>query len=621
MGRRICLVILFLGILSTVRAEDLDSLLKKYSELSKLYKKTVEESEGHLILFTREDIEKFQYYTLSDILQVIRYFTLQRNQFGEKVLSYATIYPVENSTVRLFINDHEVSSVFRKTALPMWADLPLEFVEHIEVYQGESAVKFNSEAAGMIIKVYTKRPEKENGGKLRGSLSSRGGFFAGGYIGMEVPAGGRFSVFVSKARYLSRKYHINSRTGRIDEKYTYAYTQFGINGWNFESGMVDKKADRFRGLTLHNFPESSDFTGSHGFVSLSKLVSPELKLKVRFYADKITKNSYQQGSQTDPVLAFRPLQPVLWWNVEIDSYKIGMDISGEKRIKKALFFFGTKLQRSSYTLRDYRNTGSFIDRNYENFTSGFIESVYNVFPRLGLIAGLKFEKLNRKYGTDVNSILWRTGIISVYGRDRYLKLFVSRYHTPPYFVELYTTPNLKKQKNDVLSAELSEKNRFGRFIITGGYIRTSDAIMIDQNDFSYFNSSQTLKYAFYSFDYIKKLEKIKLHLNFFSVNVNNTTFETAPEKGGSLRLLYAHEKFTSFAECIYRDSYRFAGRKIKESYQLNVGLSFKPFKNSIFQLKGYNLLNAGIKTPAYIDPDFKYYLEDKKVIISFIREF
>ncbi|MDQ7055578.1 MAG: hypothetical protein Q9M89_03470 [Persephonella sp.] len=100
MERKVWLLILQLFFLYA-GGETLENLLNKYAELTKLDQKTRQESEGHIILITREDIERLHAHRLSDILRSIRYFFLQRNYYGEEILSYATIYPLENSTVRL----------------------------------------------------------------------------------------------------------------------------------------------------------------------------------------------------------------------------------------------------------------------------------------------------------------------------------------------------------------------------------------------------------------------------------------------------------------------------------------------------------------------------------------
>ncbi|WP_457626982.1 TonB-dependent receptor plug domain-containing protein [Persephonella sp.] len=621
MGRKTWLILLCL-VATTVSAGDrLESLLERYSQISQLYRQTVEESEGHLIVFTREELERFQYRKLSDVLQVIRYFTLQRNQFGEKILSYATIYPVENSTVRLFINDHEVSSVFRKTALPMWADLPLDFVEHIEIYQGESSVKFNNEAAGMIIKVYTKRPERENGGRIRAEGSTRKDYGLNLYTGMETSKEGAFSFFISRSKYLSRKYTDGPVDVRINERKWYSYIQFKIKGWNFESGFVEKKSGRFRGTGIFYPPEDSDFEGSHGYVSLGRVISTELNLSFRLYADKINTSSYQKGSISNPVLAYIPVQTVLWWSTDISSYKVGADFSGKKRYGRLLISFGGKFQKTGYTLYDTRDLLTIKDINSSKYGSVFTESIYNLFSGLGVIAGVKFEKMDRRYGTDINNILWRTGLISIVDEGRYFKIFLSRYYTPPYFIEIYTNPELGKQKNDVITAELSEKNRFGRFVITGGYIKVNRAIMIDPLTFTYYNSEDTLKYRFYSVDYKKVFRNILFEAGYFNVSVNNKAYKTAPSAGGDVKMSYFTEGFSSFFEVIYRNSYSFLGRKIDSGLNLNTGFRIKPFENSFLEVKGYNLAGRGLKTPAYIDPDFKYTVEDRRVTLSFIREF
>ncbi len=615
MERKVWLLILQLSFFLYASGESLENLLSKYTELTKLHKKTRQESEGHIILITREDIERIQAHKLSDLLRSIRYFFLQRNHYGEEILSYATIYPLENSTVRLFINDHEISAVFKKTPLPLWADLPLDFIEHIEIYQGESAIKFNNEIAGTIIKVYTKLPERENSGLFRGSISTRKGYSTNFYVGKEITNAAAFSFFIGKERYNTKKYE----NGISDsQKSYYGYTQFKIKNWNFESGLVVKNSGRFRGDTISQKPEYSNFDASHGYVSLSKIISEELSLKWRIYGDKISSDSYQKGRG---IIAVNPVQIDSYWDRYISSYKLGTEITGRKQFGKHQLSFGGKIQRTGYRLKDSRDTGKITDRNSENYRSVFLEDFFSISPSLGIIGGIKYEKISRKYGKKINLVLWRTGVVYFFSAKGYAKIFLSKYYTPPYFVEVYTNKNLKEQKNQALTFELSESIRWGRFILTGGYIKVKDSIMINPADFSYYNASDTLKYKFYSVEYRKDFKGFRFDVGYFYVRVNNKRYKTAPSTGGVLRGSYKSKSFSYFLELIYRGDYRFASKKIKEGYELNGGFKVKVMKDGYLELKGYNILNTAQKTPAFKNPDFRYFLDDRRLVITFIKEF
>ena len=620
MGRKTWLLIAKFMFYSLVFGQDLDKLLQKYDEITKLYNQTKQESEGHIITFTREDIKRYQIYTLSDVLQVIKYFILQKNQFGEKVLAYATIYPFENSTIRLFINDHEVSAVFKKTGLPMWADLPMDFIEHVEVYQGESAVKFNNEAAGTIIKIYTKKPERENSGLVRITNSTRKDYSLNFYLGRETENNSAYSFFLNKTFYQSKKYKNDNETLRNRYSDVYGYIQFKTKQWNFESGFVSKKGNLFRGSSVYGVP-FSDYSGSHGYISTSFKPSREIDLELRFYADKISNNYIQLGNFLNPIIAVNPVETVIYWDKEIDSYKIGSDFMYDTRIYSHFISIGGKLQKSGYKLRDVRTSRQIKDENFENYHSFFVEDVFNVLPNVGIIGGIKYENIERGYGPDIDSFLWRIGLITIFKKYRYLKIFISKYYTPPYFVEVFTNKNLTKQKNRSITFELSEINTLGHFIFTGGYIKVSNTITINPFEFTYFNNDQTLKYKFYSFDYIKKIENLELKVNYFSVIVDKKEFETAPSKGGFAEISYFRKRFSGFVQLIYRNSYKFINSRIDEGYNLNAGVRIAVSENNSLEFKGVNLLAKGIKTPAFSNPDFRYFLEDRRILFTFVREF
>ena len=75
----------FLLLLSTflfAKEADLSQLLQNYASSEALYHKTKIESAGHVIVYSRRDLERMQAYRLSDVLKTIPVFTLQISRIG-----------------------------------------------------------------------------------------------------------------------------------------------------------------------------------------------------------------------------------------------------------------------------------------------------------------------------------------------------------------------------------------------------------------------------------------------------------------------------------------------------------------------------------------------------------
>ena len=76
--------LLFLCLLSSnvVYAEDIDSILQEYNKKNALSQKTIDENKGHLILFTREKLERMHAKTLKDVFKTTPMMYYHENRYA-----------------------------------------------------------------------------------------------------------------------------------------------------------------------------------------------------------------------------------------------------------------------------------------------------------------------------------------------------------------------------------------------------------------------------------------------------------------------------------------------------------------------------------------------------------
>jgi len=108
-----------------------------------------------------------QAYTLKDILKSIPFFTYQEAGAATPGIAIATQVVNYMPTFRLYIDDHEVSSTYFGSAFYVYGDMNLGFVDHIEIYQGGNGIEFGSEPSLSTIRIYTKKPSRENGSQVQ----------------------------------------------------------------------------------------------------------------------------------------------------------------------------------------------------------------------------------------------------------------------------------------------------------------------------------------------------------------------------------------------------------------------------------------------------------------------
>ena len=150
------------------------NLLNKYQAESDLSNQTKRENSGILYLYTREDLERMQAKNLQDVLKTVPGFNLYKNKYNFSLLSVASNRTIPMTAVRIFINDHDMSSVAFGSAFLLWDDMNIEYIDHIEVYKDTSSVEFGDETAVTVIKLYTKRADREEGSKLRVMADQKG---------------------------------------------------------------------------------------------------------------------------------------------------------------------------------------------------------------------------------------------------------------------------------------------------------------------------------------------------------------------------------------------------------------------------------------------------------------
>jgi iron complex outermembrane receptor protein len=76
-----------------------------------------------------------QVKTLQDILKIIPGFTLSKTSNNLTSISKPTLPNIDLTALRLYINDHDMSSSSFGSAFMVWGEMPIEYIDHIEVFK------------------------------------------------------------------------------------------------------------------------------------------------------------------------------------------------------------------------------------------------------------------------------------------------------------------------------------------------------------------------------------------------------------------------------------------------------------------------------------------------------
>ncbi|MCF6200950.1 MAG: TonB-dependent receptor plug domain-containing protein, partial [Hydrogenimonas sp.] len=179
---KVSIALLLAGTTLSFAQENIESLLKAYKVESDLSKITKSEAAGFLDIYTREELEKMQAYTLMDVLKLFTIPNITRSSNNISQFTKPTFPVMPPFAIRLYVNDHDMTSSSFGSAMMLWSDVPIEFIDHIEVYKSASSVEFGNESGTVIIKLYTKNPEREEGGKVRVMADQRGSLNSDAYF-------------------------------------------------------------------------------------------------------------------------------------------------------------------------------------------------------------------------------------------------------------------------------------------------------------------------------------------------------------------------------------------------------------------------------------------------------
>lgn len=155
-----------------------------------------------------------------------------------------------------------------------------------------------------------------------------------------------------------------------------------------------------------------------------------------------------------------------------------------------------------------------------------------------------------------------------------------------------------------------EKHKVNLFY---GYAKAKDMIVftpVAQN------INKKLEAQFLSVDYEYKINfGNKISLNVYKTFNNSDEFSS--QDGGSIKLFNSNDRFDLYNELIYRKGFTLYGKKIDDSFDYNLGLSYKLDRNLSLKFKGENLLNSSPKS-VFIVPKP---VDDILVLPSFYRRF
>lgn len=175
MRRWLCVCFGLLGwSINAFSDSSIEGLLNTIEKKSDLSEKTKLENSGFSTIYTRNDLDMMQVKYLSDIYKyTMDGYRLSRYGLPDP-LTFGPV-PFSSSMIRVFIDDQEITTAMYGSGMVILGDLDLGFADHIEVYNLSTSFVYSSEPTTTLIRIFSKKADRDAGGSLKGIVTSRGG--------------------------------------------------------------------------------------------------------------------------------------------------------------------------------------------------------------------------------------------------------------------------------------------------------------------------------------------------------------------------------------------------------------------------------------------------------------
>jgi iron complex outermembrane receptor protein len=408
-GENVQRFLAFLLFIHTVAIADITNLMGAYTYESELSHVTKDEAAGHVIVYDRQMLDQMQAHTLKDILKSLRGFSMQETNIGFLNFSLAGTSCSDSICVRLYVDDHEMSSAFFGSAFIWFANYDLAHIDHIETYIGGNALALGNEAGFVVIKLYTKKADRENGTVVQTGVDSLGSKSVQ-FLMSQIKDDYSYLVYGSGLDFEREQNH----------KGAYAFSN-RFNHYNLFA-KVDKKddfhlqiarysinRDDFMGPGKQQAPRENDSTTWYEYLEFKKdwhgLAITASYAKESFDLLIDDANGIKLHDTTMINRADR--------DFEADVFKVLV----QKEVEVADHTLVMGAQYSRKTMRVNKNMFDGVDSptgvgpTKLYITSLFIEDSWKLFDDLVLMGTMKYDGFATDYGRHYSDVIGRVGLI------------------------------------------------------------------------------------------------------------------------------------------------------------------------------------------------------------------
>ena len=592
---------------------DLDLLLDQLQRADDLSKKTIKESAGYVITYTREDLDRMKVKYLKEILERIPFLRYNEDAEGLSDLVYVPFQPTRKEQIRVYIDDKEVVDPLYGNGLQVFSEMDLSYIDHIEIYLGAVSFTLGMEPSIAIIKLYTKDPARENIDTLDLSYATYG-TKDGTFLSAKEMENYKYMLYLNHRDLNRKKVHYKNSNLSRDKDMDVLFFKIEQNFLRYEFYAARLKIDNFLANAVSLQPTKA-YTTANSYYTGLHYKNPQNGWKAFVTASY---NNVWHYSHSDVLLGVLPGKrfPIPYNTMQFKSHNFMIDSELSKKSQltsKLDLLVGLKGRVKKFEF--VKNLFDDMDKSdipydSENIVTAFLETKYLLNRRNIITFSVKYDKsFENGPVKDYIQNMYRAGYI-YNSQDITAKFFAIKAKFKPSVMELIeslgNSEPLKMQKVNIYAAEMQK--RYPNSTLSLLYTRLEDKNIIkrDFKTLKLHNIDKTMK--FNNFDV-----RYKYNFDLFN-SLELEGFVVLPDygKGMGHKLYGAHMvaynkigDFDIYNALVYRDWTESDGDGVDYSFTIRYNKS----KNLSFYIKGMNVFDSAITTDYY-----GYDFVDKKII-------
>lgn len=471
------------------------------------FEQKVTDAPSAISIITADDIKKFGYRTLADILKAQRsfYVTNDRNYqyVGIRGLSRPGDY---NTRMLLLVNGHRLNdNIYNQMMIGNEFIVDVDLIDRVEIIRGPGSSLYGSNAFFGVVNVLTKRGRDVGGTEVAASAGSWDSYGGRATFGQRFESG--LDALISATGYDSKGQNFyykefdtpetnNGRAGHCDgEKVVSAFAKASIKGLSFESAFTSREKVIPTAAWETVFGSGRDKTIDKRFyldLAYNGTMANNVDVLFRLYYDFYRFDGFYLLNDSPPLLN-RDHSVGNWWGTEV--------MLARRLGSRHFVTLGATYENNVRQSQDNYDRGSAFSNLHDSRGSDvlglYAQDEVVLRDNLTLSAGVRYDRYTT-FGSSTNP---RLALVYSPRPMMIIKALYGQAFRAPNVYELYyndgnvftkANPSLRPER--IASYELVAEKYFSnglRLTASGFYFEGSDMIttVVDTDDLMVFKNT------------------------------------------------------------------------------------------------------------------------------------